>query len=241
MADGSEMAAAPPSVDVPYSPFKRPDGKTLWPGTPGEKPPHSPTKGERGAIGKQMSTGKLMDAGLTAPVKQKLSSKIIKEVKDWQDGSLLIPHEAIRVMLADLQKGFVLDTVEKVGAFEKLWKVWIYDFIHHHHDIEEKKYMPWINEKVPTPPEMSIKKDHEALLADMDAISKLAEAKTLEAGQQLPPLLVKFANEMSEHLANEETYVPDMLRQSGYTHEQEGAMIGEIMQSLSPETFATML
>jgi len=236
------MSAAPPAVDVePYSPFKRPDGKALWPMTPGAAPPHSPTKSERGTIGKQMSAGKLLAAGMTAPAKQTFSSKVIKEVNDWCDGSLLIPHEAIRIMLGYMEKGFLLDTVEKVGAFESLWKVWMYDFIHHHHDIEETMYMPWINKKVPNPPGLEIKKDHGALVADMDMITKVAEKKTLEAGKELEPMLAKFAKEMGEHLAQEEMFIPGMLRESGYTHEEEGEMIGQVMQSLSPEAFVTML
>merc|ERR1719502_829809 len=75
----------------------------------------------------------------------------------------------------------------------------------------------------------------------MENISRIASEKTLSAGEKLPGMLRKFAAGMGAHLANEETYVPQMLRDSGYTQEEEGAMIGSVMQSLSPEAFATMM
>jgi len=170
-----------------------------------------------------------------------LSSTVISTCSGWQDASLLVPHEAIRVMLDAFAAGLCLDTVEKVTAFEKLWSKWIYDFIHHHHDIEEEHYMPWINKRVPSPAGLVIEHDHETLLAEMDDISKLAaQEDKVAAGAALPGVLKAFAKRMAAHLANEETYVPQMLRDAGYTHEEEGAMIGGVMAALPPEAFATM-
>jgi len=172
---------------------------------------------------------------------KQVSSSVIKDATAWQDASLLIPHEAIRVMLDRFEAGIMIDTLDKALAFDKLWREWIHDFIHHHHDIEEETYMPWINKRVPSPAGLVIEHDHEALLAEMDTISKLAAEQSLAAGAKLPEMLRTFAANMSAHLANEETYVPQMLRDAGYTHEEEGAMIGEIMQSLEPKAFATMM
>lgn len=59
---------------------------------------------------------------------KKLSSTVITSVAGWQDASLLIPHEAIRVVLGALEQGLVLDSVDKVEKFEKLWTTWMYDF-----------------------------------------------------------------------------------------------------------------
>jgi len=175
-----------------------------------------------------------------ASTKQGISSKIIT-IDGWQDSSLLIPHEAIRVMLDAFESGLHLDTMEKVEAFAKLWSEWCYDFIHHHHEIEEETYMPWINARVPNPSGLVIEHDHQTLIAEMDAISRVAAEKTLEAGARLPSMLATFAKGMGAHLANEETYVPQMLRDSKYTQEDEGALIGQVMQSLSPQAFATMM
>jgi len=173
---------------------------------------------------------------------QRLSSKIITSVAGWQDSSLLVPHEAIRVMLDAFEKpGLRLDTLDKVVSFDALWKKWCFDFIHHHHDIEEEKYMPWVNEKVASPAGLVIEVDHQTLCAEMEEISRVAAEHTLQAGEKLPGMLRTFAAGMGAHLANEETYVPQMLRDSGYTQEEEGAMIGQVMQSLSPEAFATMM
>jgi len=170
-----------------------------------------------------------------------ISSHIITAINGWQDSSLLVPHEAIRVMLDAFAKGLLLDDVQKVEAFEKLWSKWCFDFIFHHHQIEEETYMPWIYERVAQPKELVIEVDHETLIAEMKEISRVASEKTLEAGAKLPGLLRTFARGMAAHLANEETHVPQMLRDAGYTEEEEGAMIGKVMQSLTPEAFATMM
>jgi len=172
---------------------------------------------------------------------KKISSKVITTVADWQDASLLAPHEAIRVMLDAFAAGLCLDTAEKVTSFNKLWSVWCFDFIHHHHDIEEEHYMPWINERVASPPGLVIEHDHETLIAEMKEISKVAaQEDKAAAGAALPGMLKAFAGGMAAHLANEETYVPQMLRDAGYTQAEEGAMIGKVMASLPPAAFATM-
>lgn len=172
---------------------------------------------------------------------KKLSSTVIPTVNDWQDASLLVPHEAIRVILDAFASGLCLDSTEKVVTFEKLWSKWCFDFIHHHHDIEEEHYMPWVNSRVPSPAGLVIEHDHETLMAEMKQISTVAaqEDKTA-AGKVLPGMLKSFAKGMAAHLANEETYVPSMLRDGGFTHAEEGAMIGAVMGSLPPEAFATM-
>jgi len=144
-------------------------------------------------------------------------------------------------MLDAFESGLHLDTMAKVEAFSKLWSEWCYDFIHHHHEIEEETYMPWINERVPSPAGLVIEHDHQALLAKMDAISAAAKEKTLEAGARLSDMLATFAKGMGAHLANEEAYVPQMLRDAEFTQEDESALIGQVMQSLAPQTFATMM
>ena len=77
-----------------------------------------------------------------ASTKHGISSTVITKVDGWQDSSLLIPHEAIRVMLDAFESGLSLDTMEKVEAFAKLWSEWCYDFIHHHHESEHATYPP---------------------------------------------------------------------------------------------------
>jgi len=191
------------------------------------------------SIDKQPSS-ELTNDKQPSEAKLSVSSRVIRKIDGWEDASLLIPHEAIRVLLggvANLQ----LDTVDKVCKFNTLWKQWVYAFIHEHHEIEEETYMPWLNSRVPNPPELDIKTDHVTLVADMDAISELAKIETLEAGAKLSSMLSKFAEDMAEHLAVEETHVPGMLRKSGYTQEDEGLMIGAIMQKIPPEAFATMM
>lgn len=101
--------------------------------------------------------------------------------------------------------------------------------------------MPWIYEKVAAPSGLVIEHDHQTLMAEMDEITRVAADKTIEAGGRLTVLLRTFAAGMSKHLANEEMYVPQMLRESGYTQEDEQALVGKVMQSLSPKAFATMM
>lgn len=168
---------------------------------------------------------------------QHFSSRVIKKVDEWFDRSLLMPHEPIRVYLVPMENGFVLDTIDKVKSFGALWKNWVFPFIHEHHDVEEQHYMPWLNEKVPTPPELDYKTDHKTLLSLMNDISDVAAQGTIEAGAKLRGMLSTFATQMLKHLDLEETYIPPMLRNSGYSEEDEGKLIGGVMQKMPPDAF----
>ena len=78
------------------------------------------------------------------------TSKAIPVVHDWQDGSILVPHEAIRVMTGPMKR-FKLESLPKIEAFSKWYSEIFFPFVTTHHDMEEKHYNPWISDRIAWP------------------------------------------------------------------------------------------
>ena len=160
-----------------------------------------------------------------------VTSTTITEPKDWCDGGLLIPHEAIRVMTIPMRK-FKLDSPEKVAKFQKWYSEIFYPVVASHHEAEETIYFPWIAEKTTFPESMTrdrVGTDHEAL---MNLMGKIKDSEP--DGPAIEAMLKELCDLMDAHLAVEEGNIPGMLRGSGYTKEDEGPVIGKIAQHLGP-------
>jgi len=161
-----------------------------------------------------------------------VSARVIKGM-DWQEMSILLPHEAYRLMITPLPR-FKIDTVEKASMFKKWWETLFVPIIAEHHDIEEKLYFPWIEEKVPLPPKLAA--GHIELNEQMAAIAAQTEAAlsgdVIAEGKKLEDLLSTFTTFMLDHLAEEEDAIPGALRSSGYTAEDDKATVGKIMANI---------
>lgn len=168
-------------------------------------------------------------------------SKVITAPKDWCDEGLLIPHEALRQDLFAADE--VLKCLKNDGT--AAWKlanffIWFREYhypnVHHHHDAEELIYFPWMRSRVALPEKLA--KDHDFLIAQMDKIDSLythgAELDAAATGELIAALQREWGTYkefMVEHLAEEESVVPALLREN-FTIEEEAAVIDKIIQSL---------
>jgi len=164
-----------------------------------------------------------------------VSSQVIKGV-DWQEMSILLPHEGYRLMIVPMPR-FKINTEEKANMFDKWWTTLFIPIISEHHDIEEELYFPWINAKVELPDKLAA--SHKDLHAQMDEISKISSAackgNVAIEGPKLEKLLATFTTFMLEHLQEEEEHVPAALRTSSYTEEDDKAMLGKILEKVGKD------
>jgi hemerythrin-like domain-containing protein len=181
------------------------------------------------------------------PAYQGPTSKVIAEPKDWCDGGILVPHEAIRWWNSELLK--VLAAYDPVNEPETFWKTKIlFDFlenyyyvcIHHHHDAEEKIYTPGIEKKLGKPMTGDIKSEHQDLLARLDKLLTFRDAIEGEAPAAASALkdfkefVRSLVDSMEEHLAYEEEDYPKALR-AAMSQKEEEALVDEIIQGLGLE------
>merc|ERR1711998_120959 len=77
------------------------------------------------------------------PAGRDITSTVIREPKDWQDESLLIPHEPIRRMMKEADALIpLIDQVWKVQRFFCWYNDVFHFYVHHHHDAEEEIFFP---------------------------------------------------------------------------------------------------
>ena len=94
-----------------------------------------------------------------------LTSSVISDVTDWTCRGIIIPHEPIRRALDNLHDIVETDNfnLQKYPWKANILKIWyvefFYPYIHNHHDIEEKIYLPWLVSKQDQIPER-ISHDH---------------------------------------------------------------------------------
>lgn len=122
-----------------------------------------------------------------------------------------------------------------------MFKAWycnvFYEVVLHHHDAEEDIYFPWIAEKVAFENNRTTLQ-HDELKKLMEEIKSKCDKNEMDG---LGDLLTKLAKLMKDHLDEEERMVPDMLRKTGYTAQQEQAVIGKIVEGLGPQGNALFL
>jgi hemerythrin-like domain-containing protein len=168
------------------------------------------------------------------------TSKVHKKPQGWEEKGILFPHEGVRFLMQELSDA--VNSMDPLSAWK--WAnllTWYQDYfcsvVHHHHDAEEKIYFPWIETRVQVPAKISA--EHPELMQAMDDLSSmLKDGAAAPAGQRAERLagvqkfVAAFVEDMLEHLAEEEEIIPRLLRDGGFTQEEEGAAVGQIIQSL---------
>lgn len=169
------------------------------------------------------------------------TSKVITEVKDWQDSGILVPHECFRWWHIELRS--ILEEFHPHNSGED-WKTnSLFDFlenyyvkcIHHHHDSEEDIYNPGIEAKLGRSLEGNIKADHKDLTARLDCIGGFRDP--IAAGDRAA--LANFKQHMKDlftlmedHFEMEEKIYPQAFHECNMSEEEEGALVGKILESL---------
>ena len=157
-----------------------------------------------------------------------VTSTTIPNPVDWADESILLPHELIRLAILRMERvlspqifGDYQDW--KLDNFHQWYDHYFYKFVHHHHQIEEQLYFPFLAKKASIPEKMVA--DHQDLMILLDDIKSTYELNSLRRKIQ------QLKETMFEHLAEEESFVPSILREY-FTPEEEKQIVDQIIQSL---------
>jgi len=184
-----------------------------------------------------------------------VTSSVYKNPTEWWQKSYLVPHEVLRHGMSDMQSALQRKFVSEINHhwkilnFFKWYNRYFYDFIHHHHDLEEKVFFPWMSKKFTVPPKLSA--DHKELLAALDAIKdyeptilKVYESKKEDEYAACLDELRKRVDYMVEltlpHLAEEEREQGSLLGKH-FTEAEETAITQEIAKSLGIGSARLML
>eukprot|EP01041_Mallomonas_annulata_P009438 gene9438-19603_t len=162
----------------------------------------------------------------------------------WYEHSLLYPHEPIRATLDE-----VIGIVNSQDFGKHSWQieaffVWYigdkknmgyYNFIHHHHSIEEELYFPWIKTKVGADFPSKLQEDHVALVNLLEEIKQLKSVYVNKQPSQDLSILKDKLQLLKRitwgHLEEEEQTIPTMLK-NNFTCEDEDKMVSKIISSL---------
>lgn len=168
------------------------------------------------------------------------TSMVLKRPQGWEEEGILFPHEGIRFLMEELCEAVRVMDPEPSWKWDNLatwYQDYFYDVVHHHHDTEEQLYFPWLQERVTIPPKITA--DHPELMRALDELRDMimagAKASTGERGECLAQLRNRtraLAEDMGQHLAEEEEIIPGLIRDGGFTHEEEKLVVGKIIQSL---------
>lgn len=168
------------------------------------------------------------------------TSRVHKNPQGWQEEGILFPHEGLRFLMQEFSDAVNAMDPVPTWKWENLstwYQDYFYTVVHHHHDAEEKIYLPWIQERVSVPAKIAA--DHPGLMQEMDDLSDmLKNGAAVPAGERAKHLadiqeVVKaFIEDMQQHLAEEEEAFPRLLREGGFTQEEEGPVVAQIIQSL---------
>lgn len=171
---------------------------------------------------------------------QEPTSRVIKKPQGWEEEGILFPHEGVRFLMQELSDAVSSMDSAPAWKWENLstwYQDYFYTVVHHHHDAEEKIYLPWIQARVSVPDKITA--DHPELMRAMDDLSTmLKKGASLPATQRaehltdVQKLLASFTEDMQQHLAEEEEIIPQLLREGGFTHEEEGPVVGQIIEGL---------
>ena len=147
---------------------------------------------------------------------------------DWADESILLPHELIRLSILRMESVLSPEIFGeyqdwKLENFHQWYKSYFYKFVHHHHKIEEELYFPFLAKKAPIPEKMVA--DHSQLMTLLDEIKSIYELNLLRRKIQ------ELKETMFAHLAEEESFVPSILREH-FTPKEEKQIVDQIIQSL---------
>jgi len=184
-----------------------------------------------------------------------------EEKLDWALMAMMVPHSAIRLGMHRLEKG--IDGLISDPNLKncKLMRDWynnhFYQFVHHHHDIEEKILFPWVD-KYTKERSQNTKSIPPAIGAEHKDLTEMLEkfktdfgklVEIMESGKdgkayvtyeqdgknllnnEIKPLCTKFVALTSGHLDGEELNVVALIREY-FTPEEESKQMTKIIQSL---------
>lgn len=163
------------------------------------------------------------------------TSHVIHDPQDWQDAGLLVPHEAFRWYFGMIRKVVPnLETPHQCKIFFNFLEKYFFFNLHHHHNIEEDMYNPWIVSRGGVMEE-SVAKDHEEILSEVDGIMGMRQA--VESGDVVALDMFKarlsaLIEDIDEHMASEESSFPAQLRATDITEEENEEFTGKIIASL---------
>jgi hypothetical protein len=169
-----------------------------------------------------------------------LTSRVYQNPQGWQEEGILFPHEGIRFLMQELCSAIEVMDPRPAWKWNNLatwYQDYFYDVVHHHHDAEEKIYLPWIQTRMVVP--AKITSDHPELMQSMDELRDMLKGGSgVPVGKRGEHLflvrqrVVAFVETMEQHLAEEEEALPGLLREGGFTEEEEGPIVAQIIQSL---------
>lgn len=175
-----------------------------------------------------------------------LTSTAVSKTTEWYELTLLVPHEAIRRDLIEvdyLLKEHVKPTEPwKLTNFFEWFSSRFFKMIHSHHDNEEKIFFPDIKKRFPNFPDKT-SADHKTLLKMLDDICNLGKTfkelsgkdiHNMEASAKVLPELQKLWShmvaDMLPHLAEEEEQMVTFIK-NVYTKKEMDALVQKIIQS----------
>jgi len=163
-----------------------------------------------------------------------------KNPQGWEEEGILFPHEGIRFLMQELSDAVTSMDPLPSWKWEHLstwYEDYFYTVVHHHHDAEEKIYLPWIQAHVSVPSKITA--SHPELMSAMDDLSSmLKKGACLPAAERaqhlsdVQQLLSAFVEDMQEHLAEEEEIIPKLIREAGLTQQDEVPVVGKIIEGL---------
>jgi len=174
-----------------------------------------------------------------------LTSAVMDKVSDWCDMSIILPHEAFRVLIMKLPN-IKIKSPEDAAVFEGWWNDYFIPIIGEHHEAEEKIYFPWVESKAGKCP-TSFETGHETLNTGMAEIASLAAVAAAgepgpfaflpfvgyKEGKAVEAKLSEFYTFLVGHLSEEEEWVPNALRTNGFDPSEEAAVVPQIVKSLT--------
>lgn len=179
-------------------------------------------------------------SGLRPWAQGETTSRVLPRPEGWQEEGILFPHEGIRFLMEELHWAVQVMDPKPAWKWENLstwYQDYFYDVVHHHHDTEELIYLPWMQTRVAIPAKIST--DHPELMRVMDELRDMLRSGVLKPVGERAELLAQvrerveaFVEDMRDHLAEEEEAIPKLLREAGFTQEDEGVVVGQIIQSL---------
>lgn len=177
------------------------------------------------------------------------SSSVITDPQGWQDSSVLIPHEPLRWLHFHMREVLKNFNPEADGNewksplfFEWLSRYYI-DMLHWHHDTEETIYNPTIVEHGGTMPP-KLHEDHLVMLEDLTKImpfQEKIETSGAAAVEEFMTFMIKLMDGIEEHITEEETTYPKLLRETNMTEKDHDEMVHKIMSSLGSDGLKTFV
>jgi len=172
-------------------------------------------------------------------------SRIITKPKDWADETLLVPHEGLTWLLKEYRQAIgKLDRPDTPAWKCKNIQLFVQNFllpmVVHHHHCEENIFFPFLRHRVKLPESMTT--EHHDLVVLLGEMAKIdyAQMSPQDYAKKSIAITDKLFKLWTQHVENEETYIPGYLREN-FTC-TEGAVVEKIIgATLGPHGMAMMV